>query len=86
MLQEEIRSLKKETGELRSTIQAWREEQLAGEKVKTQDQKAFQTAIQEAYQKQGTVIQEVQALLKEKNKRLSYSDVTRTPIAQSKQP
>jgi hypothetical protein len=45
MLQEEIRSLKKETGELRSTIQAWREEQLVGEKVKTQDQKAFQTAI-----------------------------------------
>jgi hypothetical protein len=86
MLQEEIRSLKKETGELRSTIQAWREEQLAGEKVKTQDQKAFQTAIQEAHQKQGTVIQEVQALLKEKNKRPSYSDVTRIPTAQSEQP
>jgi hypothetical protein len=86
LLQEEIRSLKKETGELKSTIQAWREEQLAEEKAKKQDQKALQTAIQEAHQKQGNAVQEVQALLKEKRKVPSYSDVARTAAAQPEQP
>jgi hypothetical protein len=85
-LQDEIRSLKKETGELKVTIQAWREEQLADEKAKKQDQKAFQTAVQKEHQKQGTAVQEVQALLKEKDKRPSYSDIARTPAAQPEQP
>ena len=84
-LQDEIRSLKKETGELKSTIQAWREEQLAGEKAKKQDQKALQTTIQEAHQKRGTAVQEVQALLKEKSRVPSYSDVVRTAAAQPEQ-
>ena len=37
----EVESLRKETEELRKTVQAWRQEQLAKEEVKDQGYKAF---------------------------------------------
>jgi hypothetical protein len=85
-LQEETRSLKKELGDLKQTIQAWRQDQVADERTKKQEQKAFQAAVQDGHQKQGVAMQEVQALLKEKSKTLSYSEVVKIPIAQPEQP
>jgi hypothetical protein len=85
-LQEETRSLKKELGDLKETIQAWREDQVTEERTKKQEQKAFQAAVQDEHQKQGVAVQEVQALLKEKSKTPSYSEVARTPVAQPEQP
>jgi hypothetical protein len=64
-IQEETRSLKKELGELKETIQAWRHDQVAEERTKKQEQKAFQAAVQDEHQKQGAAVQEVQALLKD---------------------
>jgi predicted nucleic acid-binding Zn-ribbon protein len=85
-LQEETRSLKKELGDLKQTIQAWRQDQVADERTKKQEQKAFQAAVQDEHQKQGAAMQEVQALLKEKSKTPSYSEVVKTPAAQPEQP
>jgi hypothetical protein len=85
-LQEETRSLKKELGELKGTIQAWRQDRVAEERTQKQEQKAFQAAVQDEHLKQGAAIQEVQVLLKEKSKTLIYNEVARTSATQSEQP
>ena len=84
--QDEIRGLKKEMEGLKGTIQAWRQEQLAAEKAKGQDQKAFHTAIQEEHKKQAAAVEKVQTILKEKGQRPSYSDIAKSSGAHTEQP
>jgi len=82
----EVESLRKETEELRKTVQAWRQEQLAKEEVKDQGQKAFQSAVHEEHRKHSIAVQEVQAVLKDKEKRPSYSEATKAPATRQEQP
>lgn len=85
-LQDEIKSLRKETGELKETIQAWRQEQQAKEKAKDQGQEAFQSALQEEHKKHSAAVYEVQTLLQEKGKGMSYSEAARAPVTSQEQP
>ena len=85
-MQEEFKSLRQETKELKDILNASRQEQLAAEKTKSQDQKAHHIAFQEKHKKQGAAVQEMQTLIKEKGKRPSYSEIAKASGTHTDQP